>query len=57
MRLENGPHKPSQQFYSITLNDIESSGKCIGEGVSSTVEEGIYKPLNLKIAIKVIQFK
>jgi len=35
------------------MNDIESSGKCIGEGVASTVEEGIYKPLNLKVAIKV----
>lgn len=42
-------------FYKMTLNDIESSGKCIGEGISSFVDEGVYKPLNLKVAIKVIE--
>ena len=39
------------------MDDVETSGKKIGAGAASSVEEGIYRPLNIKVAIKVIYKK
>ena len=41
------------QRSNFRLEDIESSGKKIGRGTAAQVEEGVYKPLGIKVAIKV----
>ncbi|KAL4473509.1 hypothetical protein ABPG74_022373 [Tetrahymena malaccensis] len=54
-RLSNNKkNEQPYQFYNLKLSDIQNSGKRIGEGAASAVEEGIIVPLNVKVAIKKI---
>jgi len=41
-------------YFQLKSDDIEFSGKVLGRGTSALVEEGYFKPRNMKVAIKVI---
>ena len=53
---KEGLHKTTGDminFQPICMEQIQVINKHLGRGASGTVQEGIYKPLNTKVAIKV----
>ncbi|EGR27169.1 protein kinase domain protein [Ichthyophthirius multifiliis] len=55
IKISNDGIRKGNLEFQFDKNDVVSTGKCIGEGVACQVEEGIYKPLNIKVAIKKIK--